>query len=144
MEGVIGSGPAPAAQLGSLVSTQELYGAYSDFTRRRSARVDGLPRRVLTKICGPSRRLPVIRSPHRSPGHSIPSASQLTKLVHSHLQGYEGRVTVMVTGMRVGGCKMLWQGCQGWNKKIKGSTLQEALCAFFPMHPDLHDVGAKR
>ncbi len=88
MEGVIGSGPAPAAQLGTLVSTQELYGAYSDFTRRRSARVDGLPNfgRVLTKICGPSRRLPVSRSPHRSPGHSIPSASQLTKLVHSHLK----------------------------------------------------------
>jgi hypothetical protein len=46
----------------------------------------------------------------------------------------------MVAGMRVGGCKMLWQGCQGWQgwkKKIKGSTLQEALCAFFPMHPDL-------
>jgi hypothetical protein len=88
MEGVIGVGPTPTAQLGTLVSTQELYGAYSDFTRRRSARVDGLPNfgRVLTKICGPSRRLPVSRSPHRSPGHSVPSASQLTKLVHRHLK----------------------------------------------------------
>jgi hypothetical protein len=88
MEGVIGIGPMPAAQLGTLVSTQELYGAYSDFTRRRSARVDGLPNfgRVLTKICGPSRRLPASRSPHRSPAYSIPGANQLTKLVHRHLK----------------------------------------------------------
>jgi len=88
MEGVVGIGPAPVAQLGTLVSTQELYGAYSDFTRRRSARVDGLPNfgRVLTKICGPARRLPVSRSLQRSPGHSIPSAGQIVKLVHKHLR----------------------------------------------------------
>jgi hypothetical protein len=88
MEGVIGNGPTPAAQLGTLVSTQELYGAYSDFTRRRSARVDSPPNfgRVLKKICGPSRRLPINRSPQRSPAYSIPSASQLAQLVHRHLK----------------------------------------------------------
>jgi hypothetical protein len=88
MEGVIGNGPTPAAQLGTLVSTQELYGAYSDFTRRRNARVDGPPNfgRLLKKICGPSRRLPTTRSPHRAPGYSIPSAAQLSGLVHAHLR----------------------------------------------------------
>jgi hypothetical protein len=88
MEGVIGSGPMPAAQLGTLVSTQELYGAYSDFTRRRNARVDSPPNfgRILKKICGPSSRLPAGRSPQRSPAYSIPTASQLAKLVHRHLK----------------------------------------------------------
>jgi hypothetical protein len=88
MEGVIGSGPIPAAQLGMLVSTQELYGAYSDFTRRRNARIDSPPNfgRLLKKICGPSRRLPANRSPQRSPAYSMPTASQLTQLVHRHLK----------------------------------------------------------
>jgi Family of unknown function (DUF5906) len=88
MEVVAGNGTTPAAQLGTLVSTQELYGAYSDFTRRRNARVDSPPNfgRILKKICGPSSRLPTSRSPQRSPGYSVPGASQLTKLVHHHLK----------------------------------------------------------
>jgi hypothetical protein len=88
MEGVIGSGPTPAAQLGTLVSTQELYGAYSDFTRRRGARVDSPPNfgRLMKKICGPSARLPVSRSPQRSPAYSVPTAGQLTQLIHRHLK----------------------------------------------------------
>jgi len=88
MEALAGKTELSSAALGSVISTQELYEAYSAFTRRRGARRDATSSfgKVLTKICGRSQRLPANLSRHRSPGYLIPDASQLSQRVHHHLK----------------------------------------------------------
>jgi Family of unknown function (DUF5906) len=87
-DAVIGKADISSAELGSTISTQELYEAYSDFIRRRGARPEGTSSfgKVLTKICGRSMRLPANLRGKRPPGYSVPDAIQLFKRVHSHLK----------------------------------------------------------
>jgi hypothetical protein len=88
MDAMAGKAEISSAELGSIISTQELYEAYSAFTRRRGARPEATSSfgKVLTKICGCSRRLPANLNGKRAPGYSIPNASQLASRVHCHLK----------------------------------------------------------
>ena len=88
MDAVAGNGQFASAELGSSISTKELYGAYSDFTRHRGARPEATSSfgKVLTKICGHSKRLPANLNTKRPPGYSIPKAKELSKRVHRHLK----------------------------------------------------------
>lgn len=88
LDGVIGKEEFSVAELGSMISTQVLYGAYSDFTKRRGARPEGTSSfgKVLTKICGRSRRLSANVGSKRLPGYPIPDASELSASVYRHLK----------------------------------------------------------
>jgi hypothetical protein len=88
-DSIIGKDAYPAKQLATEHSTQALYESYREYTRQRSARVQPLVAfgRVLTKILGPSRRLPATTSSsNRPPGYFVPDAAALDRAVHHHLK----------------------------------------------------------
>jgi len=88
MDAVAGTAEYSVRELGNINSTQDLYSAYTEFTRRRGARPESTPTfgKVLTKICGRAKRLPVIANPKRPPGYVIPKARELSKRIRRHLK----------------------------------------------------------
>jgi len=74
--------------LGRDISTQILYHAYGEYTRRRAARPESLIvfGKLLSKLFGPSRRLPASQSGKRIPGYSIPDAAGVRRAVHGHIK----------------------------------------------------------
>ena len=74
-------------ELGRDIPTQILFDAYSEYTRRRNARVETLVMfgKLLTKLFGPSRRL-AASSGKRSVGYFIPDAAALRQAVHKYLK----------------------------------------------------------
>jgi uncharacterized protein DUF5906 len=88
MDSIAGKAEHSLAELGSVISTQELYDSYSAFTKRRGARPEATSSfgKVMTKVCGRSIRPSASSTGKRPPGYFIPSAIQLTKLVHRHLK----------------------------------------------------------
>jgi hypothetical protein len=88
MESLIGKPNFSPAELGSVISTQELYVAYSEFTRRRGARPEGTSSfgKTLKKICGKSRRLSANTNAKRPPAYFVPKAKELSKRLHKHLK----------------------------------------------------------
>jgi hypothetical protein len=82
------AGRTDPQELGCDIPTQILYEAYCEYTRRRTARVETLVMfgKLLTKLFGPSRRLPASRSGKRAVGYSVPDAAALRLAVHKHLK----------------------------------------------------------
>ena len=74
--------------LGRDISTQVLYHAYGEYTRRRGARPESLIMfgKLLSKLFGPSRRLPASQSGKRPFGYFIPDAAGVRRAVHGHLK----------------------------------------------------------
>jgi hypothetical protein len=77
------------SNLGCEISTQTLYDAYCEYANRRSGtRVESLTAfgRLLTKMLGPSRRMPAQSSGRRPPGYFVPDSAALRLAVHGHLK----------------------------------------------------------
>jgi hypothetical protein len=81
---------SPPPNLGCEIATQALYDAYCEYANRRSgARIESLTvfGRLLTKMLGPSRRLPAAQSSGRRwPGYFVPDTDTLRAAVHAHLK----------------------------------------------------------
>jgi hypothetical protein len=82
------AGRTDPQELGADIPTQILYEAYCEYTRRRSARVETLVMfgKLLTKLFGPSRRLPALRSGKRTVGYFVPDAAALSLALHKQLK----------------------------------------------------------
>jgi hypothetical protein len=82
------AGRTDSQELGREIPTNILYEAYCEYTRRRAARVETLVMfgKLLTKLFGPSRRLPASQSGKRAVGYFIPDAALLCQAVHKHLK----------------------------------------------------------
>jgi hypothetical protein len=78
------------SSLGSEIATQTLYDAYCEYANRRhGARIESLTvfGRLLTKMLGPSRRLPAAQSSgRRPPGYFVLDADALRNAVHTYLK----------------------------------------------------------
>jgi hypothetical protein len=88
MESVTGKSDCSPAKLGNVISTQELYLAYSDFTRRRGARPESTSSfgKTLKRVCGKSRRLAATVNSKRPPAYFVPRAAELSKRLRKHLK----------------------------------------------------------
>jgi hypothetical protein len=74
--------------LGNDIATSALYRAYVEHTRSRSQRPETLTMfgKLLTKLFGPSKRLPGAQSSTRAPSYSIPGADGIRGAVLKHLK----------------------------------------------------------